>query len=374
MKIAFLSPFYPFRGGIAQFSDSLYLALQKEHELKAFTFTRQYPKILFPGTTQYVSDVDINRNVKAEKILDSINPVTYGRTANEIIEYKPDMVLLSYWMPFFVPSMGWVARKLKKQGIKVISILHNVKPHEKRIGDSFLTKFFLNQNAGFVLLNHSSESDLLQLKPDAKYIINTHPLYDHYGEIMPCTEARKELDIPLDKKVILFFGFIRDYKGLDILIESMKNLPDDYLLVIAGEVYGDFKKYQDIIDSNNLQNEIKLFVRYIAEKEIASFFSAADVCVLPYRSATQSGIVGIAYHFDLPVIVTDTGGLSEMVDDNKTGLIIEKADPNLISTSVKKYFENNCKEKLQPNIREYKEKHSWGKLAEEIISLYNSLR
>src|SRR5437016_4038339 len=195
MKIAFLSPFYPFRGGIAQFSDSLYLALEKEHEVKAFTFTRQYPKILFPGTTQYVSDVDINRNVKAEKILDSINPVTYGRTANKIIKYKPDLVLLSYWMPFFVPSMGWVARKLKKNGIKIISILHNVKPHEKRIGDEFLTKFFLNQNSGFVLLNHSSENDLLQLKPDAKYIINTHPLYDHYGELIPQDDARKELDI-----------------------------------------------------------------------------------------------------------------------------------------------------------------------------------
>ena len=309
----------------------------------------------------------------AEKILDSINPVTYGRTANKIIKYKPDLVLLSYWMPFFVPSMGWVARKLKKQGIKVVSILHNVKPHEKRIGDSFLTKFFLNQNAGFVLLNHSSESDLLQIKPGAKYIINTHPLYDHYGEIMACDEARKELDIPLDKKVILFCGFIRDYKGLDLLIESMKDLPDDYLLVIAGEVYGDFKKYQEIIDNNNLQNKIKLFIRYIAEKEIPAFFSASDVCVLPYRSATQSGIAGIAYHFDLPVIVTDTGGLSEMVDDNKTGLIIEKPEPQLISGSIKKYFENNSKEKFQPYIKEYKEKHSWGKLSVEIISLYNSL-
>jgi len=154
----------------------------------------------------------------------------------------------------------------------------------------------------------------------------------------------------------------------------MKDLSENYLLVIAGEVYGDFKKYQEIIDNNNLQNKIKLFVRYIAEKEIPSFFSAADVCVLPYRSATQSGIVGIAYNFNLPVIVTDTGGLSEMVEENKTGLIFEKPEPNLISSEIIKYFENNSKQKFQPYIKEYKEKHSWHKLAQDIISLYDSLR
>jgi glycosyltransferase involved in cell wall biosynthesis len=374
MKIAFLSPFYPYRGGIAQFSDSLFLALKKEHDVKAFSFTRQYPRIFFPGTTQYVSESDINRNVKAEHILDSINPVTYGRTANSIIKYNPDMVLLSYWIPFFAPSMGWVARKLQKKGITVISILHNVVPHEKRIGDDVLTKFFMNQSSGFVLLNHDSENDLLGVKPDAKYIINTHPLYDHYGEIIPVEEARKELDIPSDKKVILFFGFIRDYKGLDLLIESMKNLDDSYLLVIAGEVYGDFKKYRDIIDKNNLKSRIKLFIRYIPENEIVSFFSAADVCVLPYRTATQSGIAGISYHFNLPVIVTDTGGLSEMVEDNKTGLIIEKPEPGLISAAIKEYFENDSKQKFLPYIKEYKEKHSWDKLADEIISLYKSLK
>ncbi len=373
MKIAFLSPFYPYRGGIAQFSDSLYLALAKENEIKAFSFTRQYPEVFFPGKTQFVSDDDVNRNIKAEHILDSINPVSYGITANSIIKFKPDFVLISYWMPFFVPSMGWVARKLKKKSIKVISILHNVIPHEKKMGDTRLTKFFLNQCSGFILLNHSSENDLLILKPDAKYIVNSHPLYDHYGEIIPKEGAQKELGIPAEKKVILFFGFIRDYKGLGLLIEAMKNLPDNYLLVIAGEVYGNFKKYQEIIDSNNLSDKIKLFIRYIPEKEIPSFFSAADVCVLPYRTATQSGIIGMAYHFNLPVIVTDTGGLSEMVEENKTGLIVKEASPQQISETIKIYFENNSSEKFIPHIKEYKLKHSWVMLADEIISLYKKL-
>ena len=231
MKIAFLSPFYPYRGGIAQFSDSLYLELAKENDVKAFSFTRQYPKILFPGKTQYVSDSDNNRNIPAEKVLDSINPFTYYRTAKEILKFQPDLVLVSYWMPFFAPAFGKITKILKKNGVKVIGILHNVIAHEKQLGAKSLTKYFFNNCDAFVILNKSSEKDLLELNPEAKYVIHPHPLYDHYGSKTDLTEARKKLNIPLDKKVILFFGFIRDYKGLDLLIESMKDLNDDYLLL-----------------------------------------------------------------------------------------------------------------------------------------------
>ena len=224
MKIAFLSPFYPFRGGIAQFSDSLYLSLAHNNEVKAFSFTRQYPKLLFPGKTQFVSESDQNRNIPVNRVLDSINPITYYRTAKEIIKFKPDIVLISYWMPFFAPAFGKIAGILKKNRIKVIAILHNVIAHEKRFGDKTLTKYFFNKCDGFVLLNKSSEKDLLAMVPDANYIIHPHPLYDHYGSKIESAEARKKLGIPENKKVILFFGFIRDYKGLDLLIESMKDL------------------------------------------------------------------------------------------------------------------------------------------------------
>lgn len=373
MRIAFLSPFYPFRGGIAQFGDSLYLALAAKNEVKAFSFTRQYPGLLFPGKTQYVSDSDMDRNIPVTRVLDSVNPFTWNKTAKEIIKFNPDIVLISYWMPFFAPAFGKIAGLLKSKGIKIIGLLHNVIAHEKRFGDEALTKYFFNRCDGFVLLNRSSEKDLLELKPDARYITHSHPLYDHYGSKIEQTEAKKKLDIPLNKKVILFFGFIRDYKGLDLLIDSMNNLSDDYMLLIAGEVYGDFKKYEEQIDSAGLREKISLHIRYIPETEIPLFFSAADVCVLPYRTATQSGIVGIAYHFDLPVIVTNVGGLAEMVDENRTGLIINEPNSLLINEALKKYFSENLKEKFMPFIAEYKSQHSWQKLAEEVIKLKNFL-
>lgn len=373
MKIAFLSPFYPYRGGIAQFSDSLFNALSKEHEVKAFTFTRQYPKILFPGTTQYVLDEDIKRNINAVRVLDSINPFSFGKTAKKIDEFKPDLVITSYWMPFFAPSFGIISRRLKKKGYKIISILHNVIPHEKRIGDMSLTKFFLRQNTGLVVLNEESKKDLDKIMPGAKYIVHPHPLYNHYGNTIDKLEARKSLNIPLDKKVILFFGFIRDYKGLDILIESMKELDDSYHLVIAGEVYGSFRKYQEIIDKYSLQNKIILHIKYIPDGKVSIYFSAADVTILPYRSGTQSGIIGISYHFDVPVIAADTGGLKEMVEDGKTGLIISSSAPDLIAQAVKKYFNEELKEKYQPNIIEYKKKYSWEGLAGAVINFYESI-
>lgn len=364
MKIAFLSPFYPFRGGIAQFSDSLYLALAKNNEVKAFTFTRQYPSLLFPGKTQYVSENDLNRNIPVTKILDSINPFSFYNTAKEIIKFKPDVVLISYWMPFFAPAFGKVAGLLKKKGFKVIGLLHNVIAHEKRFGDVSLTKYFFSRCDGFVILNKSSEKDLLALKPTAKYIIHSHPLYDHYGEIVDKTEARKQLGITNDKKVILFFGFIRDYKGLDILIESMSILDDTYTLLIAGEVYGDFKKYDDLINKFGVQNKIIRHVKYIPETDIPLYFSAGDVCVLPYRSATQSGIVGISYHFNLPVIVTNTGGLAEMVEENKTGMVVNEINPVALSSKIKEFFDGN--NNYTANIEDYKKLNSWENLAKDI--------
>lgn len=370
MKIAFLSPFYPYRGGIAQFSDSLYLELAGKNEMKAFSFTRQYPEIFFPGKTQYVSESDNNRNIPIERVLDSINPFTYYKTARAILKFKPDMVLISYWMPFFAPAFGKIADILRKKGIKVIGILHNVLAHEKQFGAKALTKYFFNNCDAFVILNKSSEKDLLELKPKAKYIIHPHPLYDHYGTKVDLTEARKRLNIPLDKKVILFFGFIRDYKGLDLLIESMKDMNDEYLLLITGEVYGNFKKYESQIDKYDVRNRIRLEIRYIPETEIPLFFSASDVCVLPYRTATQSGIVGISYHFDMPVIVTNTGGLAEMVEENKTGLIVEVISAESLSKTIKEYFKNGLKNKFVPFIGNYKAKHSWKSLADDILSLF----
>jgi glycosyltransferase involved in cell wall biosynthesis len=373
MKIAFLSPFYPFRGGIAQFSDSLFSELRKEHQIKAFTFSRQYPKFLFPGSSQYVPDSDKNKNPLTDRILDSINPFTYGKTARLISEYLPELVLISYWMPFFAPSLGRVAMKLQKKNIKVVSILHNVIPHEKRFGDKALTKYFLRQNNGVVVLNEKSKNDLVSLSPGKKYNLQNHPLYKHYGNKIDRTEAREKLGIPPFKKVLLFFGLIRDYKGLNILIESMSRLDESYYLIIAGESYSDFTIYEQKIRELNLDGRIKLNIRYIPDPDVPLYFSASDVCILPYLSGTQSGITGIAYHFDLPVIVTDVGGLKEMVEDGRTGFVVKEPTPMLLTIAIKMYFDGGMKEKFIPYIKEFKKAYSWERFASELLNFAKKL-
>lgn len=374
MRISFLSPFYPYRGGIAQFSDSLYLVLKKKNEVSAINYKRLYPEIFFPGRTQYVSPDDKNRNVNSKKILDSINPLSYKRTVKEIINFESEILITSYWMPFFSLSLGYISGKVQRSGIKTISILHNVIPHEKRAGDILLTKYFFNKCNGFVILNENSIQDLISVKPDAKYIALEHPVYEHYGERIEITEARNKLRISMQKKIILFFGFIRDYKGLDILISSLKYLNEDIHLLVAGEVYGSFEKYQRLINENSLQGRMNLFIQYIPENQIPLFFSAADLCVLPYKSATQSGITGIAYHFDLPVVVTDVGGLKETVEDGITGLIVYKPDPKQIAEKINYYFRSNLKPTFQKNISVIKNKNSWQSFADSIIEFATSIR
>lgn len=332
-----------------------------------------YPNIFFPGKSQFVGRDDEIDRIPALQILDTINPITYSSAAKFILQDKPNIALTKYWMPFLAPSLGTVYKKLRRRGVKTISILDNVIPHERRIGDIALTKYFLKKNDAFIVMSEKVRNDLLNLKLDAKYKLVKHPLYEHFGGPVDAAEARRNLGIDPRRKVILFFGFIRHYKGLDILLEAMKLLPEDYLLVAAGEVYGDFSRYQKIIDENLLSSKVLLHTRYITDQEVPAFFSAADVCVLPYRSGTQSGITAISYHFDLPVIITDVGGLKEIVEDEKTGLVVKENSPESIAQAIRKYFEKGMKEKFIPSIQEYKRTHSWERLAEDILELANSL-
>ena len=361
-----------FNASGSTFNSALYFAFKVNHEVKAFTFSRQYPGLLFPGSSQLVSENDQVDKIPAERILDTINPFTYYTAASNIARWKPDLLITKFWMPFFAPSLGCVFYRLKNK-TKIISILDNVIPHERRIGDIALTKFFLNQNNGFVVMSDAVKRDLLQLKPNARYMFHAHPLYEHFGRRVDKREARIKLSIPADKKVILFFGFIRDYKGLDILIHAMKELSDEYFLCIAGEVYGSFSNYESMIRENNLNDKVQTNTRYINDSEVTGFFSAADVCVLPYKSATQSGITSIAYHFDLPVIATNVGGLSEYIIHNKTGLIVDQPNSGAIAASIRKYFSENLPAKFVSGIKEMKEKLSWRNLSDEIALFYKSL-
>jgi len=372
MKIAFLSTFYPFRGGIAQFNASLYRALEKNHELKAFTFRRQYPEFLFPGKTQYVQEGDIADKIDSTEVLDTINPFSYQQTAIKIKQWQPDILIMKYWMSFFGPSLGWVARQMPET-TKVITVLDNVIPHEKRFFDKSFTSFFLKQNDGFVAMSETVEKDLLYLLPNAKYIKHLHPIYDHFGKKTDKIEARKELKIPDNKKVLLFFGFIRDYKGLDILIDSFSKLNNEYHLIIAGEVYGSFEKYKDQIDKIPNKENISLFNDYIPDDKVPLFFSASDVCILPYKSATQSGITYISYHFDLPIIATDVGGLRETIQHENTGLIVEQATPDFLEKSILEFFDKKDTIPFKNNIARLKSELSWDHLAKSITDFANTL-
>lgn len=374
MNIVYLSTFYPFRGGIAQFNAKLFRELEKNHNISAWTFTRQYPNSLFPGKSQFVNKNDIADKILAKRVLDTINPITYWTAASKILKSKPDLMITKFWMPFFGSSLGQVARKLKNKNVINISILDNVKPHEKRPGDDWLINFFLKQNHGFITMSEQVSQDLLEYKPNAKYKRLQHPLYDHFPARISKEEACEKLNIDPKRKVILFFGFIRKYKGLDLLIEAMETMPDDYLLLIAGEPYGSFDGYMDLIRKKNLFAKVKMFVRYIDDKEVTNFFSAADVCVLPYKSATQSGIVGIAYHYGLPVIATDVGGLKEMIQPYGTGMIVDKPAQHLISAALHDYFNMNLRPLQEEKIEDYKKIANWETLANTITDFYNELK
>lgn len=369
MKIAYLSSFYPFRGGIAQFNARLVKHLSKFGEVRAYTFKRQYPQLLFPGKSQYVLPEDKPELIESIQILDSINPISYYTTAKIINSYAPEILITKYWIPFFAPSLGSVLKFLKKHTFNV-AIIDNINPHEKFPFARTLNKYYLKQNHVFIAMSNVVLKELIKIHPQAHCVLVPHPLYENFGEKIEKSKARELLQIERNRKVLLFFGFIRDYKGLDLLLQALSVLPEEYCLVIAGEAYVSFEKYQDIIENLNLGARVKLFVRYISDTEVPLFFSAADVCVLPYKSATQSGIIGIAYHFDLPVIATDVGGLAEMVEPYNAGITVKEVEPKMIANAISYFFEHPSEEYIK-GIKKYKSKANWEYFASKIIQEYN---
>lgn len=371
MRIAILSPFYPYRGGIAQFSASLYRELEKEHEVKAFTFTRQYPSFLFPGKTQYVGSDDLVDKIEALRVLDSINPLSYLRTIEAINGYQPDLVILRYWMPFFGPSLGFIGRRLR---CNVIAIIDNAVPHERRFSDRPFSRYFLPSNDGLVVMSESVRQDIVELiSSPPPIIVLSHPVYNHFGEKLDRTVSRERLGIGKDQKILLFFGIIRDYKGLDILIEAFSYLDSSYSLLIAGECYGSFEVYSSIIEKNKNKDRIHVFNEYIPDHKVSLFFSASDVCILPYRTATQSGITATALHFDLPVIATDTGGLRQSVADVGMGKVIDDFSPKTLSDAIVQYFNFNEPQRFRDQIIIHKEENSWTRFVNRLVEFSNGL-
>ena len=374
MKIAVLSCFYPYRGGISQFNACLYEELSKNHIVKAFNFKRQYPEFLFPGKTQYVTADDEAVPVESESLLDTANPFSYVSTYKAIRDWKPDVLIVRYWMSYFAPSLGFITRRMKRH-CKVISIIDNVIPHEPRFFDTPLTRYFLTGSTGSVTLCEAVARDLLRIKPDAEHKVIPHPLYSHFGAKRTRDEAERRLGLMPGMKNILFFGLIREYKGLDILLKAFEDLPEDYQLIIAGEPYGSFDRYARIMDSfpESVRRRIFMELKYIKDSEVSDYFSASDLAVLPYRSATQSGISSVAYHFEIPMIVTDVGGLKETIGDRGTGIVAENAAPESIRKEILRYFNEDNRERFIENIRKEKERLSWKSFAAELVEFIDRL-
>ena len=373
MKIAILSPIYPFRGGIAQFSGMLYSELMKEgHEVKAFNFKRLYPDILFPGKTQYVEEGDRAIEIDSDRVLDSINPLTYSKTVQAIKAYQPDVLIIAYWMSFFVPSYAHIANRLRKH-CKVITLIHNAIPHEPRFFDKPLTSLLFKQCHGFIVLSDNVQKDLQKLCPGAKYIQNPHPLYNHFGAKIERTTACQRLGVDPSKKNLLFFGLIREYKGLDLLIESMNLLGKDYQLIIAGECYGSFDKYKTLIDNSPAKGRISIHAEYIKDEDIPVFFSAADALILPYRSATQSGVVSVSYNYDLPMVSTPVGDFKNSIEKPGTGIVVEEVSASAISKGIEELFSPEKQRSLQANIAKEKAVLSWETLTRKLLDFIPSL-
>jgi glycosyltransferase involved in cell wall biosynthesis len=370
-SVVIIGPAYPLRGGLASFDERLAREFQIQNfNTTIYTFSLQYPSFLFPGTSQYSTE-PAPKNLKIKVCINSINPFNWIKVGNELKRLNPDIIVVRYWLPLMGACFGTILRRVKKNHhTKIICIADNVLPHEKRLGDKQLTKYFIKPVDAFITMSEKVLVDLRQFtnKPAQKIV---HPLYDNFGEQINKAEARKHLGLNVDDKIILFFGFIRKYKGLDILIEAMtilkQHLALNIKLLIAGEFYEDRKAYDDIIEKNNLQSQIILRTNFIADSEVKYYLSATDFVIQPYRNATQSGVTPLAYHFEKPMLVTNVGGLPSLVPDKKVGLVAEPNAKSIAEKILELYHFGE--EYFLPSLREEKKKYSWSILVDTIKRL-----
>lgn len=368
-----IGPAFPLRGGIAQLNESLSQELTKQGvENTIFSFYLQYPNFLFPGTSQKVaSDSKGPEGVNVRSTISSVNPFSWWLTVKEIAKLKPDFVVVRFWLPFMGPCLGTICKWLKSRlNIPVVAILDNVIPHEKRIGDQAFTRYFLNQCDSFVAMSGSVLDELKGFDRAKPRKLLYHPIYDHFGEKVEKSLARKHLNLKDDENVILFFGIIRKYKGLTLLLEAVSQMKDlsKVKLVVAGEFYEDQAKYTKLINEYELQKNIVVHAGFVDEKQVKFYFCAADIVAQPYLSATQSGVTQIAYHYNTPMLVTNVGGLPEMVPHGKVGYVCD-VNPESVAGSLDAFFELGKGNEFQQNILEEKKRFSWSFFANEIQKL-----
>lgn len=369
MKFLLIGPAFPLRGGIANFNTALYQELlQQGHDVVIYSFALQYPNFLFPGKTQF-EEGEKPENLKVKTKINSINPFNWAKVARQIIAEAPDFIIVQFWMPFFAPSLGTILRKVKrKANAKIISITHNFFPHEPRLGDRQLLRYYTKVSDKYIALSKAVKADIEAFHKNAEVKFIPHPIYSIFGEKVTKSEARAFLHRSDREKILLFFGIIRAYKGLELLIEAVHNLKmSDFKVIVAGEFYEDKQRYLNLISAYNLEEQFIILDKFVKSEEIKYYFCAADLIVQPYISATQSGVTQIGYHFERPMLVTNVGGLAEIVPHGKAGYVCER-DPKAIAAAIQDFYANNREKDFANFVASYKENFSWSKLVEGIES------
>jgi len=380
VRIGIVGTTWPYRGGLSAFNERLARQFAAEgHEVEIFTFTLQYPDFLFPGKTQY-SDAPKPADLSIRRTMNSINPFSWFKTARAIKKAGIELIIIKFWIPLMAPCLGTIARLCRCKGIKVVSILDNVIPHEPHFWDKWLIRYFVRSVDRFVAMSESVQADCRKFLPETRkdrVALSPHPLYDNFGEAVPKAEARKALGLPTDKTILLFFGFIRDYKGLDLLMKAYAKTitnhqspitNNELLLVVAGEFYNNGAQYKELEQDLHLEGSIEWRTDFIPDDKVRFYFSAADLIVQPYKSATQSGVTQIAYHFERPMLVTDVGGLAEIVPDGKVGYVCRVSEESVADALTRfAAMEQDKREALfLKNIREEKKKYEWSRMTKLI--------
>ena len=373
MRVAILGPAWPYRGGIAAFNERLARQYQAEgHEVEIVTFTLQYPSFLFPGTTQFSTEPAPD-GLSISRKINSVNPFSWIRTGCYLRRRRPDLIVSPFWLPFMAPAFGTILRIARRKGTRLVAVLHNLIPHERRIGDRQFASSFIRSNDAFVTLSRSVLDDIDQFDPQRKRprTYSPHPIYDHYGATLTPVEARRAIGLREESRYVLFFGFIREYKGLDLLLRAMADERlerMDVRLLVAGEFYGDPKPYHELIGRLDIGNRVALHTEFIPDHEVNRYFCAADIVAQPYKSATQSGVSQIAYHFEKPMLVTIVGGLPEIVPDGKAGFVVEP-EPQAIADALVRFFEEDWSARLTEGVRDEKRRYLWPAFTAAIDSL-----
>lgn len=375
MKIVIIGPGHPLRGGLATFNQRLCKQFIDEgHDCCIYSFSLQYPSFMFPGTTQYSSE-PAPEGLPIYSVINSIHPLNWLQVGNELKRLRPDIIVVRYWLPLMGPALGTIVRYARKnKHTRIVAITDNVIPHEKRPFDVPFTRYFLKGCDAFITMSEKVMKDLRSFEAEKPAQQVLHPLYDNFGEPVSAEAARTHLGVSQTDKIILFFGFIRKYKGLDILLEAMKLLKDKqqqggatYKLLIAGEYYEDAKAYQEQIERLGIKDNLILRTDFIADSEVKYYLCAADVVIQPYRSATQSGVTPLAYHFEKPMIVTNVGSLPALVPNEKVGLVCEP-EPASIAGAIDRYFELG-ENYFIPHLRGEKKKYSWHNIVKAITGI-----